>query len=262
MKSDFGVRAKNTGRLHVAIIMDGNGRWASMRGLPREAGHRAGAEAIRCIVGAAPPLGIGILTLYAFSKNNWDRPAAEVATLLQLFEDFFRTEKEWWRHRAVRLSVIGRRNRLPSSLVGEIEAAELLTRDAKGLHLRVAIDYSSQEAILDAAQRLGPSSMATHEEFSRLLAQAVHATAEDQEVDLLIRTGNEQRLSDFLLWEAAYAELLFSTRHWPDFGPEDLHQAIQEFRRRERRFGRLSQVGFQEGAVSEKIPVLAVTPNG
>ncbi|HTV56605.1 MAG TPA: polyprenyl diphosphate synthase [Terriglobia bacterium] len=262
MKSDFRVGAKKGRRLHIAIIMDGNGRWASARGLPRAAGHRAGAEAIRRIVDAAPQLGIGTLTVYAFSKNNWDRPVAEVAALMRLFEDFFHTEKEWWRGRAVRVSVIGRRNRLPSSLLAEIEAAEFLTHDGQGLHLRVAVDYSGQEAILEAAQRLGSPSQATHEEFSRLLAQVVHATAEDQEVDLLIRTGNEQRLSDFLLWEVAYAELFFSPCYWPDFGPEDLRQAIQEFRRRERRFGRLGPDDARGPAVSEEIPVLAGASKG
>jgi undecaprenyl diphosphate synthase len=256
MKSDFEDEAKKAARLHTAIIMDGNGRWAAARGLPRAAGHHAGAEAIRRIVAAAPPLGIGTLTLYAFSKNNWDRPAAEVATLMQLFEDFFRTEKEWWKRRAVRMSVIGRRNRLPSSLLGEIEAAERLTRDGQGLRLRVAVDYSGRGAILEAAQRFSASSLATHEEFSRLLAQVVHATAEDPEVDLLIRTGNEQRLSDFLLWEVAYAELFFSPCNWPDFGPEDLRQAIQEFRRRERRFGRLAAESTQEQAAPEEVPIL------
>jgi undecaprenyl diphosphate synthase len=257
MNSDFELKAKKLGRMHVAIIMDGNGRWAAARGLPRTAGHRAGAETIRRIVAAAPQLGIRTLTLYAFSQNNWARPAAEVAALMQLFEQFFQTEKDWWKQRGVRMSVIGRRGRLPLSLLGEIEAAEHLTRDGDRLHLRVAVDYSGQGAILEAAQRLSASSMTSAEEFCRLLAQVVHATTEDQEVDLLIRTGNEQRLSDFLLWEVAYAELFFSPCYWPDFGPEALRQAVEEFRRRERRFGCIAPRHIQEPTDSEELHVLA-----
>jgi undecaprenyl diphosphate synthase len=231
---------QGSSRLHAAIIMDGNGRWAASRGLPRLVGHGAGAKAIRRIVAAAPALGIGTLTLYAFSKNNWERPAEEVSGLMRLFEDFFRTEREWWIEQSVRLSVIGRRNRLPSPLLTEIEKSQCLTRGGERLHLRLAVDYSGQDAILDAAQRLNASSPATRERFSSLLAQVVHAAAEDQNVDLLIRTGREQRLSDFLLWEIAYTELFFSPRYWPEFTPEDFKGIVEEFWRRERRFGRLS----------------------
>jgi undecaprenyl diphosphate synthase len=247
----------NAARLHAAIIMDGNGRWAASRGLPRAAGHRAGAEAVRQIVAAAPPLSIATLTLYAFSQNNWDRPAAEVHGLMQIFEDFFRAEKERWRHSGVRMSVIGRRKRLPPSLLAEIEESERVTRNGKRLHLRLAVDYSGQEAIVEAARQFNSTSPATREEFSRLLAQVIHAAAEDQEVDLLIRTGKEQRLSDFLLWEAAYAELFFSSRYWPDFGPEDLREVIQEFNRRERRFGKLLPSSGQELAPPREFPALA-----
>lgn len=232
------IQAKRT-RLHAAIIMDGNGRWAASRGLPRTAGHRAGAEAIRRVAFAAPQLNIGTLTLYAFSHDNWERPAAEVSALLQIFEDFFRTERGWWRRCGVRVTVIGRRDRLPWPLLAEIETAEDATRNGDRLHLRLAVDYSGREAILEAARHLNSSPRATREEFSRLLAQAVHAAAEDQEVDLLIRTGNEQRLSDFLLWEAAYAELFFSPVYWPDFGPHELGEAVEEFSRRDRRFGKV-----------------------
>jgi undecaprenyl diphosphate synthase len=246
------------GRLHTAIIMDGNGRWAASRGLPRPAGHRAGAEAIRRIVEAAPQLGLSTLTLYAFSANNWDRPASEVAALMEIFRDFFRTEKTRWKESGVRASVIGRRDRLPPSLLVEIETTERVTCSQKRLHLRLAMDYSGQEAIVEAAQRFKFSSIATREEFSRLLAQVIHAAEEDPDVDLLIRTGKEQRLSDFLLWEAAYAELYFSPRYWPDFGPEDLREAVKEFSRRERRFGRLSPCHDQQTAQSsQRIPALA-----
>jgi undecaprenyl diphosphate synthase len=249
-------------RLHAAIIMDGNGRWAASRGLPRSAGHRAGASAIRRVVEAASQMAIKTLTLYAFSKNNWHRPAGEVAALMHLFEDYFRTEKLWWRQHDVRMSVIGRRTRIPSSLRAEIEAAEDFTHEGAGLHLRLAVDYSGQDAIFEAAQRLESRPSATREDFSRLLAEVVYAVPEDQNVDLLIRTGKEQRLSDFLLWEAAYAELFFSPCYWPDFGPAQLREAVEEFRRRERRFGRLVRSDNQEITPSEAVPVLAGTYKG
>jgi undecaprenyl diphosphate synthase len=255
MNPELPLTTPDAARLHAAIIMDGNGRWAASRGLPRLAGHREGAKTMRRIVAAAPRLGIRTLTLYAFSKNNWDRPASEVAGLMSLFEDFFRMEKEWWKLHGVRMSVIGRRSRLPSSLLAEIESAESLTRDGKWLHLRLAVDYSGQDAILEAARRFNSLSPAAREEFSRLLAQVVHASAEDQNVDLLIRTGREQRLSDFLLWEVAYAELFFSPKYWPDFTPEDFEQVIEEFRRRERRFGRLSPAPAEAPLIEVPLPV-------
>jgi undecaprenyl diphosphate synthase len=230
---------KNMHRLHAAIIMDGNGRWAQSRGLPRAEGHRAGAEAIPAVVAAAPALGVETLTLYAFSQNNWDRPAEEVDGLMRLFETFFRGQREDCPRAGVRLSVIGRRDRLPTSLRAEIECCEAASQHGPRLHLRLALDYSGRGAILDAARRLGPSHPASPEEFSRLLAQAMHADPDDQDVDLLIRTGREQRLSDFLLWEAAYAELFFSPVYWPDFTPLHLREAIENYHRRQRRFGRL-----------------------
>jgi undecaprenyl diphosphate synthase len=201
--------------LHVAIIMDGNGRWATGRGLPRAAGHRAGAQAVRRVVEAAPGQGVGQLTLFAFSADNWKRPPDEIATLMRLFARHLRTETPRLVANGVRLDVIGRRDRVPAPLGVAIQAAEQATAGAGALHLRLLVDYSSRDAI-----RRG------------LLLP---------DVDLLIRTGGEQRLSDFLLWECAYAELYFTERYWPDFGAADLAAAIREFRSRQRRFGGLPE---------------------
>jgi undecaprenyl diphosphate synthase len=224
--------------IHVAVIMDGNGRWAVRRGLPRSAGHRAGVDAIRRVVEAAPGLGIGTLSLFAFSSDNWARPVEEVQVLMGLFERFLRDEAGPLRAHDVRLSVIGRRDRLPFEVSSAISAAEALTAQGTRLHLRVAVDYSSRDAILEAA-RLGRLDDPTRETFASRLGEPNGAPAPD--VDLLIRTGGEQRLSDFLLWESAYAELFFTTRMWPDFHRDDLEAAIAEFRGRDRRFGALSE---------------------
>jgi undecaprenyl diphosphate synthase len=224
--------------IHVAIIMDGNGRWALGRGLPRAAGHRAGVDAIRRVVEAAPHVGIGTLSLFAFSSDNWARPAEEVQLLMGLFERFLRAEAEPLLARDVRLSVIGRRDRLPSGVMSAISTAEALTVRGTRLHLRVAVDYSSRDAILDAARR-GRLDNPTRESFASRLGEAQGAPAPD--VDLLIRTGGEQRLSDFLLWESAYAEFFFTTRMWPDFHGDELAAALAEFRSRDRRFGALSE---------------------
>jgi undecaprenyl diphosphate synthase len=222
--------------LHVAIIMDGNGRWATARGLPRVAGHRRGALAVRRAVEAAPRLGVGTLTLYAFSSDNWRRPPSEVSALMQLFREYLRKETAECAEKGVRISVIGRRDRLEASLCREIEAAERATARGRALHLRIAVDYSARDAVLRAARGLKPGRQATREEFSRLLLHAIHSPV-CPDVDLLIRTGGEQRLSDFLLWESAYAELYFSQRMWPDFEAADLEAALAAFRSRERRFG-------------------------
>ena len=224
--------------IHVAVIMDGNGRWALRRGLPRSAGHHAGVEAIRRLVEAAPGVGIGTLSLFAFSSDNWARPAEEVQILMGLFARFLRDEAGPLKAHDVRLSVIGRRDRLPREVVSAIAAAEAVTARGTRLHLRVAIDYSSRDAILEAA-RLGRLDDPTRESFASRLGEAHGAPAPD--VDLLIRTGGEQRLSDFLLWESAYAELFFTTRMWPDFHEDDLAAAVADFRGRDRRFGALSE---------------------
>ena len=201
--------------LHVAIIMDGNGRWANRRGLSRGAGHRVGAEAVRRAVEAAPELGIKALTLFAFSADNWKRPPGEVSTLMRLFARHLRTETPRCVEHGVALRVVGRRDRLPGPLVDTIERSEAATAHGSRLDLRLAVDYSARAAI----------------ETGRLLP----------DVDLLIRTGGEQRLSDFLLWECAYAELFFTPIMWPDFGAADLAAAVTWFQARERRFGGLKE---------------------
>ena len=224
--------------LHVAILMDGNGRWAEARGLPRSAGHRAGVEAVRRVVGAAPALGIDTLTLFAFSANNWQRHPDEVGALFGLLETYFFAQALRAGEHDVRISVIGRRDRLPSALVEAIETVETATAKHVGLDLRIAVDYSAREAMLRAACWMMSSTEVTQEEFSRRVGQVTHAPDASPDVDLLIRTGGEQRLSDFLLWECAYAELHFTERMWPEFGAEDLENAVREFRARDRRFGR------------------------
>jgi undecaprenyl diphosphate synthase len=226
--------------LHVGIIMDGNGRWASRRGLSRGAGHREGAKAVRRVVEAAPDAGIGVLTLFAFSSDNWRRPAVEVAWLMRLFREHLHTETARCVANGVRLEIIGRRDRLGLSLLRAIEAAEVATSGGTRLLLRIAIDYSGRDAILRAAQCLRPGS-ASRNSFGRLVAIVDHGSPVS-ELDLLIRTGGERRLSDFLLWEAAYAELFFPPIMWPDFGAEDLRSIVREFSTRERRFGGLPDV--------------------
>jgi undecaprenyl diphosphate synthase len=224
--------------LHAAIIMDGNGRWATARGLPRSAGHRAGAEAVRRTVEAAPGLGITTLTLYAFSSDNWRRPRSEVVTLMRLFRSYLRSETSRCVDKGVRLRMIGRRDRLERSLVEAAEAAERATAGGTRLHLRLAVDYSSREMISRAIASVRDDVPATRDAIAGCLGP---------EVDLLIRTGGEQRLSDFLLWESAYAELLFLPVMWPDFGEAELKAAIIEFTGRQRRFGALPG-GESEGA--------------
>ncbi len=227
--------------LHAGVIMDGNGRWAEARGWRRTAGHRAGAEAARRVIEAAPGLGVSALTLYAFSGDNWKRPRREVAVILGLLAAYLEHEAPRLRDADVRLSVIGRRDRLPGAVLTAITRAEATTRGGERLHLRVAIDYAGRDMIVAAAGRPGAgASRAAFE--TALLAATGGACRQACEVDLLVRTGGEQRLSDFLLWECAYAELCFSPKWWPDFQPADLAGAIADFRRRDRRFGGLPAV--------------------
>ncbi|HEX2093065.1 MAG TPA: di-trans,poly-cis-decaprenylcistransferase [Longimicrobiaceae bacterium] len=230
--------ALDLSRLHVALIMDGNGRWANVRGWPRAAGHRAGARTVRRIVEAAREMGIGTLTVYAFSSDNWQRPGREVSALMRLFRAYLVGETRRCVENGVRLSVIGRRDRLGPELLATIETAERVTVGGEAMHFRVAIDYSARDAILRAAARLAGEEP-TRETFARALGEAVHSPDGAPEVDLLIRTGGEQRLSDFLLWECSYAELFFTPKMWPDFEPADLQAAVWDFAGRERRFGRV-----------------------
>jgi undecaprenyl diphosphate synthase len=209
--------------------MDGNGRWATARGMPRIAGHRAGVETVTRVVEAAPALGIRVLTLFAFSSDNWRRPASEVEALMALLAHYLERETPRCIANRVLLEAIGRRDRLHPSVRGSIERAETATAAGTRLHLRLAIDYSARDAIVAAAVGV-----------PRLSAEAL-GSALGPPVDLLIRTGGEQRLSDFLLWECAYAEFVFSRRMWPEFGAEDLAAAIREFHGRQRRFGGIPQ---------------------
>jgi undecaprenyl diphosphate synthase len=225
-------------KLHVGIIMDGNGRWATRRQLSRLRGHEAGVEAIRRVVEAAPKQGVATLTLYAFSSDNWRRPKTEVSALMALLRFYLASEVESLVRNGVRLSVIGRRDRLPDGLSDAIGRAEAATASGDVLHLRIAVDYSARDAILKAAAKAAGMGNLTRETFSQL----VTGEPELRDVDLVIRTSGEKRLSDFLLWESAYAELHFTETMWPDFEAQDLAEALTSFHRRERRFGGLQPV--------------------
>jgi undecaprenyl diphosphate synthase len=229
------MQSSLSSKLHVGIIMDGNGRWAARRQLSRLRGHEAGVEAIRRVVEAAPKQGVGTLTLYAFSSDNWRRPKAEVTALMALLRFYLASEVESLVRNGVRLTVIGRRDRLPGGIAEAIGRAETATADGDVLHLRIAVDYSARDAILDAAAKAASLGQLSRETFSALV------TGEPglRDVDLVIRTSGEKRLSDFLLWESAYAELHFTERMWPDFEAQDLAEALTSFHGRERRFGGL-----------------------
>ena len=229
-----------SGPHHVAIIMDGNGRWAKARGLPRVAGHRRGADAVRRVVRGAGELGIPVLTLFAFSTENWTRPADEVADLMGLLRHYLRSELDELRKNGARLRVIGNRDGLAADIVRDIAEAETMTAGNTRIDVNICINYGSRDEILRAARRLAQR-VATGEitpggidqsSFERELL-----TAGLPDPDLLIRTSGEQRISNFLLWQCAYSELVFVDTLWPDFGKEHLEQAIVEFRRRERRYG-------------------------
>jgi undecaprenyl diphosphate synthase len=224
--------------IHVGVIMDGNGRWAAARGLPRTAGHRAGLRTARKIVEEATRAGVGTLTLYAFSADNWSRPTPEVSALMRLFGRALVTESKRCLNNGVRLTIVGRRDRIPASLVRTINEVEALTAHGRNLHLRVAVDYSSRDSIMRAAA-IAPAEGTSREAFARLLASVDHDPFPVRDVDLLIRTGGEQRLSDFLLWECAYAEFFFTPRMWPDFSEPEFASALQAFASRERRFGKV-----------------------
>ncbi len=224
--------------MHVAIIMDGNGRWAVQRGLPRPAGHRAGARAVDRAVTAAAQCGIDVLTLYAFSSDNWQRPRQEVRGLFALFRHHLATQTQRCLEQSIRLNVIGRRDRLDRKLLALVEHAEKVTMHCRRMVLRIAVDYSAQWSLIEACRTSRGCERLDRDVFVRQLAAANHALPV-AEVDLLIRTGGERRMSDFLLWESAYAELHFLPRLWPDFECGDFAEALAEYARRERRFGRI-----------------------
>jgi undecaprenyl diphosphate synthase len=235
-----GAAALPPATLHVAVICDGNGRWATSRGLPRSAGHRAGAQAARAIIEAAPRLGVHTLTLFALSSANWKRPAVEVSAILRILHEYLLTETSHCIEEGIRLSIIGRRDRLPATLRQAVADSEAATAHGERLHLRLAVDYSSREAIYQAACRFYKVTELSQESFSRVLGEVLRDIRRGStEVDLLIRTGGEQRLSDFLLWECAFAEFVFLSKRWPDFTAADLEAAVQEFNRRERTRGAL-----------------------
>lgn len=217
--------------MHVAVIMDGNGRWATQRGLPRTVGHRVGAQAVDRVVTAAARRGIDVLTLYAFSQANWQRPLPEVRGLFQLFRSYLKEQTRRCVEQSIRLNVIGRRDRLEPRLLSIIHDAEQATAHCSRMTLRIAVDYSAQWSLMQVGSVAGD-----HQEFLRQLAAVDHSIPVS-EVDLLIRTGGEQRMSDFMLWECAYAELHFVSRLWPDFDADDFETALTEFSRRDRRFG-------------------------
>lgn len=242
MQSNVALKPEAAIRLHVGIIMDGNGRWATRRGLSRLRGHEAGVEAIRRIVEAAPDQGVGTLTLYAFSSDNWRRPKAEVAALMGLLRFYLANKIAALVRNGVRLTVIGRRDRLPDGIAAAITRAEAETAGGTTLHLRIAIDYSARDAILNAAARAAGAGELSRETFADLIT----GEAGLRDVDLIIRTSGEKRLSDFLLWEGAYAELHFTERMWPEFDADDLADALGSFHRRERRFGGLTAIAPAE----------------
>lgn len=227
--------------MHIAIIMDGNGRWAARRRLPRTAGHRAGATAVNTVVEAAARRRVGTLTLYAFSAGNWQRPEGEVSALFGLFKRHLLTQTRRCMEQSIRLNVIGRRDRLRPELLELIERSEQATAQCTGMRLRIAIDYSAQHSLIETCRRLRPEDEIDRSRFVERLAEVDHTALPAPEVDLLIRTGGEKRLSDFLLWECAYAELHFVECMWPDFDERAFDESLQEYARRERRFGAIDE---------------------
>jgi len=227
--------------IHVGIIMDGNGRWAKARRMPRWRGHRAGVESVRDVVRSSPHHGISTLTLYAFSADNWKRPAMEVGRLFWMLREYCRREHDELIENGVKVTAIGRRDRLPTAAVAAIEELELATRDCSTLHLRLALDYSSRWAIAQAAAALAKDveqGTLAPEDISPDLLRG-HITNGTPDVDLVIRTAGEKRLSDFLLWETAYAEFHYTSVLWPDFRQADLATAVSDFSCRERKYGAL-----------------------
>jgi undecaprenyl diphosphate synthase len=221
---------------HVAIIMDGNGRWAKARHLPRVAGHRKGIEAVRAVTRAARSLGIEVLTLYAFSSENWRRPAEEISDLMGLLRHFIKSDLEELAREGVRLRVIGDHTAFAPDVVALIDNALARTADNTGSTLVIGLNYGSQDEIVRAARKLAGLDPA---DIDTAAVEAALDTADLPPVDLLIRTSGEHRLSNFMLWQVAYAELLFVDTLWPDFGADALADAVAAFHRRERRFGGL-----------------------
>lgn len=238
----FAVQPMFEALRHVAVIMDGNGRWAAARGLPRGEGHRRGVEALRRTVRAAGELGIRYLTIFSFSSENWARPAAEVSELMGLLRRFVRNDLAELHANNIRVRIIGEREGLSDEIGRLLTEAEELTKDNNGLTLIVAFNYGARQEIVRAAKRMGAAlargDLAADAIDVEMFSQYLDAP-DVPEPDLLIRTSGEQRLSNFLLWQSAYSELVFLPVYWPDFDRAALEAAILEFRRRERRFGGL-----------------------
>ncbi len=226
--------------LHVAIIMDGNGRWAKQRGLPRAFGHRAGVAALRRTVEGAPELGIERLTVFGFSTENWRRPQPEISELMGLLKAYFESDLARLERDGVRVRIVGRRTGLDADILDIVERAEARTRKNDRFHLRVAFNYGGRADIVDAARKFAlavEQGAACADDLDEAMFEARLSTAPGSAPDLIIRTSGEQRVSNFLLWECAYAELIFQDVYWPDYGPEHLKAAIADFRSRERRYG-------------------------
>ena len=226
--------------LHAAIIMDGNGRWAKQRALPRALGHRAGVQALRRTVEAAPQCGIVCLTVFGFSTENWRRPASEVAELMALLKAYVSSDLDQLAREGVRVRIIGRRSDLPADILAIIEQAEARTAHNSRFQLQVAFNYGGQADIVDAARHLAAAverGELTADQIDEAAFAAALSTRDGPAPDMIIRTSGERRLSNFLLWESAYAELIFQQVLWPDYGPEHLAAAVKEFSGRERRYG-------------------------
>ncbi len=238
--------------LHVAIIMDGNGRWAKERGLPRAVGHRAGVAALRRTVEGAAALGIERLTVFGFSTENWRRPPREISELMGLLKAYFKSDIDRLEREGVRVRVVGRRTGLDADILDIVERAESRTAANNRFHLQVAFNYGGQADIVDAARAFAlkvERGAARAADLDEALFEAHLSTAPAPAPDLIVRTSGEQRISNFLLWECAYAELVFQSVYWPDYGPEHLEAAIGEFRRRERRYGAVTQESAAEDTI-------------
>ena len=246
MPSNTGLQQRAAGSqegatpLHVAIIMDGNGRWAKRRGLPRTLGHREGVKALKRTVEGAPDCGVGILTVFGFSTENWRRPVAEVSELMNLLKAYVESDLERLAREGVRVRVLGRRRGLRPDILKTIEQAEARTRDNERFELQVAFNYGGRADIVDAARRFAQAverGEASPDDLDEDRFEADLSTAPSPPPDLIVRTSGEHRISNFLLWESAYAELVFQEVLWPDYGPEHLKAAIADFRSRDRRYG-------------------------
>ncbi len=240
---DRSVPAPGPERLHVAIIMDGNGRWARQRGLPRTLGHRAGVSALRRTVEGAAELGVERLTVFGFSTENWGRPRHEITELMTLLKAYFETDLGRLEREGVKVRIVGRRVGLEPDILDIVERAEARTAANDRFHLQVAFNYGGRADIVDAARKFAKDvaeGCASPDELDEKAFEAHLSTAGASAPDLIVRTSGERRISNFLLWECAYAELVFQDVYWPDYGPEHLKAAIAEYRSRERRYGRVA----------------------